>query len=258
MTRAQLKQNAKDAMRGKKPSVYLVVLAYSAIIWVLELLVQKVTYPWLSVSTLMSLIDDPESLYYYAGYMQPSFLGTIVAIALNIMVAMIGIGLTIYALRVSRRHAAGFGDLFDAFGMFFKFLWLTILMGIFVFLWSLLLWIPGIIAAYRYRMAYYIMIDNPEFSAMECIRRSKEMMRGHKGELFVLDLSFILWNILTIIPFVSLYVTPYIEVTNANFYNNLSGYVPADAGDVGGNGGQYAEYERPEGTWDNTREPWDK
>jgi uncharacterized membrane protein len=121
---------------------------------------------------------------------------------------------------------AGFGELFDGFGMFFKFLWLNILIGIFTFLWSLLFVIPGIVASYRYRMAIYIMIDNPEFSAMECIRRSKAMMAGRKWELFVLDLSFIGWGLLTAIPFVSLYVSPYIEITVANYYNALSGYIP--------------------------------
>lgn len=258
MTRAQLKQNAKDAMRGRKPSVYLVVLVYGVIVWILELLVQKISYPWMNAGTLMRLMEDPESAVYILQYMQPSVLGNIVTIALNIMVIMVGIGLSIFALRVSRRQAAGFGDLFDAFGSFFKFLWLAILMGIFVFLWSLLLVIPGIVAGYRYRMAYYILMDNPEFSAIECIRRSKEMMRGHKGELFVLDLSFILWDLLGAIPFVGLYVTPYIEVTNANYYNYLSGYTPAADYYDNGSGGQTAGYERPESTWDNTRDPWEK
>ena len=92
-----------------------------------------------------------------------------------------------------------------------------------VFLWSLLLVIPGIIAAYRYSMAVYIMLDDPSKSPMQCIRESKEMTRGYKGQLFVLDLSFIGWAILSIIPFVAIYTEPYIATTKANFYRALRG-----------------------------------
>lgn len=85
---------------------------------------------------------------------------------------------------------------------------MTILTGIFIFLWSLLLIIPGIIAAYRYRMALYLLLDNPNMSVYQCIRESKRMMVGHKAELFVLDLSFLGWYILSAVPFVSIWVTP--------------------------------------------------
>ena len=98
-----------------------------------------------------------------------------------------------------------------------------ILMGIFIFLWSLLLVIPGIIAAYRYSMAMYLFFDDPEKGALECIRESKAMTYGYKGKLFVLDLSFIGWLILSIIPLVSIYTTPYMSTTKANYYRALRG-----------------------------------
>ena len=72
-------------------------------------------------------------------------------------------------------------------------------------------------------MAVFIFCDDPEKGALECIRESKEMTRGYKGQLFVLDLSFILWHILCIIPFVSIYVEPYVTTTKANFYRALRG-----------------------------------
>ncbi len=90
-------------------------------------------------------------------------------------------------------------------------------------LWSLLFVIPGIIAAYRYSMALYVLIDNPELGALECLRRSKEMMRGNKFKLFVLELSFIGWILLATIPLVNIYVMPYMETTVCNFYNAVSG-----------------------------------
>lgn len=84
--------------------------------------------------------------------------------------------------------------LFSAFPSLGKALWLNILIGVFTFLWSLLFYIPGIIKALSYSMANYILADNPEMTAREALRESKIIMHGHKWELFVLNLSFILWN----------------------------------------------------------------
>lgn len=67
-------------------------------------------------------------------------------------------------------------------------------------------------------MALYIMLDNPQLSALDCIRASKQMMDGRKGELFVLDLSFLGWYLLALFPFVTIWVTPYTSITEVNFY----------------------------------------
>ena len=99
------------------------------------------------------------------------------------------------------------------------------LVGLFTALWSMLLVIPGIIMGLAYSQAMYIHIENPNLSAMECIRRSKEIMRGHKGELFVLHLSFIGWALLTPFTFglINIYLIPYTLATLANFYLALMG-----------------------------------
>lgn len=72
-------------------------------------------------------------------------------------------------------------------------------------------------------MAYYILVDNPELSALEAIRQSKEIMRGHKGRLFYLWLSFLGWFLLGLITMGIgfLYVAPYYEAAKANFYEDL-------------------------------------
>jgi len=98
---------------------------------------------------------------------------------------------------------------------------LELVMYIFIFLWSLLFIVPGIIAAYRYRQALYLLLDHPEMGVMDCIRESKRLMTGHKGELFVVDMSFLGWYILCAVPFVSVYVTPYVNVTYAGYYDAL-------------------------------------
>jgi uncharacterized membrane protein len=142
----------------------------------------------------------------------------LVTFAISIMNFMLGIGFMTYCFNVVKKTNPDFGNLFDGFAMFLKFIWLGILMFIFVFLWSLLLIIPGIVAAYRYRQAFYIMIDHPEMSALDCITASKKMMMGHKGELFVMDLSFLGWYLLCAVPFVGIWVYPYSGISFATYY----------------------------------------
>ena len=143
-------------------------------------------------------------------------------IALRIMSYMVSVGFVIFALHVSRDEKAEFGNLFDGFGLFFRVLWLGILEGLLIFLWSLLLVVPGIVAAYRYRQALYLLLDHPEKSAWQCLRESGALMSGHKWELFVLDLSFLGWAMLSaMFAPVSIWLDPYRAITNAGFYNRL-------------------------------------
>lgn len=95
------------------------------------------------------------------------------------------------------------------------------LKDLYIVLWSLLFVIPGIIKSYEYRMVPYILAENPGMSREDVFQISKEMMNGQKWNLFVLDLSFLGWNILSAFTFGLLgvfYVNPYIEATNAEVY----------------------------------------
>ncbi len=92
---------------------------------------------------------------------------------------------------------------------------------LFIFLWSLLLVIPGIIKSYEYRMIPYILCENPNIDRKRAFEISKQMMMGNKWNTFILDLSFIGWNILSAITFGVVgvfYVNPYIQATNAELY----------------------------------------
>ncbi len=99
------------------------------------------------------------------------------------------------------------------------------LINLFVMLWTLLFIIPGVIMAYAYSMSVYIANDNPELTSMEAIQKSKELMKGHKWDLFVLDLSFIGWILLACITFGAglILLKPYVETAHAEFYRNLIG-----------------------------------
>lgn len=101
---------------------------------------------------------------------------------------------------------------------------ITFFRDLYLFLWSLLLVVPGIIKSYEYRMIPYLLAEYPDMPQEEAFRKSKEMMYGNKWNAFVLDLSFIPWTILSTITcgIVGLfYVKPYMDATNAELYATL-------------------------------------
>lgn len=105
----------------------------------------------------------------------------------------------------------------------------TVLLGlltdVFVALWSLLFVIPGIVKAYAYSMSYYIKADHPEYDWRQCMDESQRLMKGHKGELFIQDLSFIGWSFIGALcaGVGFLWVNAYADATKAEFYQDLIG-----------------------------------
>lgn len=156
---------------------------------------------------------------------QSGLLLTIFPMIWSLVVSVYSAGYYYYALKLSRGENSGFSDLFSGFRLFGKVLWLTILIGVFVTLWTCLFIIPGFVAAYRYQMAYYALFDNPNLTAREALNVSKRITYGHKGELFVLDLSFFGWLLLSGLTFgiLTIWLTPYMQTTDAHAYNWLTG-----------------------------------
>ncbi len=98
-----------------------------------------------------------------------------------------------------------------------------LLVKVFLMLWTLLFIIPGIVKWYAYSMTVFIAEDEPQLSPMECIDKSMAMMKGHKWQLFLLDLSFIGWFILCMLTFGIgfLWLTPYQGMARVVFYEQL-------------------------------------
>ena len=217
MDRIQLKTDAKDAMRMANPHPVLVALIYTVIVAAVQMIIS--TFSGFS-SMITGFFGGDSAGIFVLGMLLPTLLTSIVA---SFVVAFLELGFVGYTLRVINRQPAGISDLFAYARQFLKAWGLSFMIGLFVGLWSLLFWIPGIIAAYRYSQAYYILAENPEKGIMDCIRESKAMMVGHKMDKFILDLSFIPWYLLTIVTcgIASIYVTPYTAVTDAAFYNTL-------------------------------------
>ena len=130
---------------------------------------------------------------------------------------------TLYLMRQYDHQSTTMEDIIPIFDRFLQGFLQAFFRGLFTILWSLLLIVPGVIASYSYRMTPYIMIDRPELTARQAIAASKEMMHGHKWELFCLDFSFIGWNILAALTLNlgHLVLNPYKNAARTAFYRNL-------------------------------------
>lgn len=188
MTRAEMKKLAKEQIRGNIGKLFVVMLIVGLLV---------------GVCSFIPLIG--------------SLAGTL------ILAPAFGISLCMIYLKLIKKEQISVGNAFDGFNLTGKAAWLNILVTFFTFLWSCLFIIPGIVKSYSYALAYYILADNPEMTASEALNKSKEMMNGHKMDLFVLHLSFIGWGLLVGITFglAGIYVIPYMNATVANFYNSL-------------------------------------
>ena len=125
---------------------------------------------------------------------------------------------------LNQTERPGVGTMLDPFrsGHYGNVVLTMFLRDLYVFLWSLLLVVPGIVKSYEYKMVPYILAENPGMDRKEAFLISKQMMEGQKWEAFVLDLSFIGWNILSVFTcgiLSVLYVEPYYQATIAEMYS---------------------------------------
>ena len=152
-----------------------------------------------------------------------SFIGGVAAL---IITGPLAFGVAFIFLNLVRKNDGQIDikDLFKGFtDDFGGNLLLGLLESLFIFLWSLLFVIPGIVKSYAYAMAFYIKNDHPEYDWKACLDESQKIMKGHKWSLFVLDLSFIGWYIVgsLCLGVGTLWVTPYHYTARANFYESI-------------------------------------
>lgn len=202
MNRVELKEKAKASLKGKYGDAILTIVLFILINF-------SVGFALGFVGGLLNISEN--------------ILNLLTSLVSIIMSGLFGFGMINYYLKLSRNEEVNYKELFSKFNLCLPYILISIITGIFTFLWSLLFIIPGIIASISYTLVYYIKLDNPEMGTMEVIRKSKEMMNGHKIDYVVLILSFIGWVILSIFTLGILYLwlTPYMGVTFANFYNSL-------------------------------------
>ena len=229
-----MKAEARDIMTRAVPKIFLIGIVYILFSTVLSNLSVRlagldIAYGYLNEHLLLG--ERPALRLLFPHF---SIIGAALLVVINFLMPILDVGFIGCCIKVSRaKKQISFGELFDGFNMFGKILLLSIIRGIFVTLWSLLLIIPGIVAQLRYSQAYYILLDDPKKGIMQCLRESKELMRGNKMDFFILGLSFLGWIILgglvavfmpIQIPVVAIWLTPYSGITNAIFYNYLIKY----------------------------------
>lgn len=184
MTRGMMKANAKEALRGN---------------WGIAILALLIGY----------VLEGAASCVFGVGHL--------------IIMGPIETGIALIFMKLSYRDNAEIGDLFAPFQNFVNTFFAGFLVAIFTFLWSLLFVIPGIVKSLAYSQTFFIMNEHPEYTGREAITASRQLMDGHKGELFVLNLSFIGWFLLSSLTFGLLlfYVLPYYQATMAEYYRYL-------------------------------------
>ena len=133
------------------------------------------------------------------------------------------VGVSGFFLGLARKQDAQLIQIFDGIKRFWACLGTYFLAIIFILLWSLLLIIPGIMAAYSYAMIYFILAENDSIGPLEAIAKSKEMMQGNRWKLFCLGLRFCGWGIVCILTLGIgfLWLLPYLHVAFARFYDDI-------------------------------------
>lgn len=225
MTRGEMKQRARYLLATTRPHPCLVTLALLAFGWIVNYLAQKIGgQPILVDLNAVEALDFRNMVR--IDLANTEFVPTAILIAFQLVIIILSFGYTGYLLRVVRGESSGVGNLLDGFGIAGRAIVLTIFIDVLVALASALLFVPGVILSYAYAMARRLQMDHPDWSPVRCMRESRYMMRGHKWDLFVLQLSFLGWLILATIPGVSVFVKPYVALTETVFYENLRAAAP--------------------------------
>lgn len=157
-----------------------------------------------------------------------SIAGTL-GLAQFILGGVVQLGYCSFLLKQHDGEKAEFQDLFSKFDHFGQGFAQAFLRGLYVFLWSLLLIIPGIVKSFSYAMTPFIMVENPDMSANEAITASRKLMDGRKTDLFWLGLTFIGWTLLSLLTLNlgSIALNPYMNAAYAAFYRSLVPRSPA-------------------------------
>lgn len=153
---------------------------------------------YLLLDLILTLVDSVANRGGAVSYDNP--LGIFVRILTLLLSVVLSIGFILYCAAVRRGQRSEYLTLFDGFSFVGKVIGLALLQTLFVFLWTCLFIIPGIIAAYRYQFAYFNLCENPELGCMDALELSKKQTMGYKAQLFTLDLSYLGWGLAASLP----------------------------------------------------------
>ena len=228
MTGSALKFNARKLMFENAPKLFFISLLYVVLVTLVAWLSMRLpgSIRAEDIISRLSSGEIPSLTIIYTGF-RP--IGVLLALILSLLQPVLETGFISYCMKINRKQDTEVKDIFNGFLFLAKIILILIITSVLIFLWSLLLIIPGIVAIYKYKLAYYILLDDPKKTALQCITESKQMMSGHKLDLFLIELSFLGWYVLDLaiilltplpfpVPIVSLWLSPYIGLTCVGFY----------------------------------------
>ena len=257
--RKELKSTAKDRIKAVRPRTWIVALIFLLVGAAMLFLDQRIitgNVDWKAMEAdmqeLSSQVETWEDLEAYYTELSGritetqsglSPMGKFLSMALEILLVIWTAGFPLYSLRIWRLEKPEPGTLFDVFGIFFKIYFLDFIKRLLLSVGYMLMIVPGVVLSYSFRQSRYLLFDHPEWPVGRCLLESARLMRGKKWKLFMLDLSFLGWGLLSFVPGVILYTMPLINISEAGFYAEL----------VRSPGGE-DEYKEPT---DGEKPPWE-
>jgi len=229
MDRAELKDKAKSLIKGKCWNIFLFIFLFffveAVIVGILNAIpVFKIDLPTHTETT----VNINGNVFVNSSSTGPVSVGILGSVASFLLSGAISFAISRGLLKfVDKKKVPSVKEeAKDALSSeyYARALWATIRVEVFTFLWSLLFVIPGIIKAISYSQTMFILAENDKITAAEAQKKSMEIMDGHKWEYFVLQLSFIGWDILTGLTFgiLGIYTLPYQLTANTLFYKKVS------------------------------------
>lgn len=226
--RVEIKTEAKDILRTARVNPLLLTLIVLAIAYILNMITNLLQTGSLFFAPqfLSAYVDaitsgDMDALMALAASMPARSLpATFFSILVSLFMTVLNGGYFIYCMGVRQGLEMPWSSLLDGLSVAGKLIWCSILMGVKIVLWTMLLWVPGFVAAYRYRFAIYNILTDSSLSASQAIRLSCQQTRGMKGDLFVLDLSFFGWKLLSLFTFglLDIWLTPYSTLCDLAYF----------------------------------------
>lgn len=211
MDRSTVKAQAKAVVLARRKPILITTALYLALTLLLSYLSMRLQLPPADKFSMLSesitnqmLQGDYESAYNLIASFQPSFLESLVSTLLSYLLAIVAFGYLLLLFRAVHGEEPSPGMLLDGFALWLKVLLVELISRLVVTLglWAFL--IPGILVFYSYRMAPYLLASHPDYGVVDCLRESRQRMRGHRIELFLLDLSFLGWLLLAFVPILGL------------------------------------------------------
>jgi len=191
--RRRTRDEAAALLRDAQVNPRALVALYLGLVAMLSLLYSVVSMLTES-SSAQTVLGSPAATFIY--------------ILISLMTLILQIGFYLYCMGIRRGERMEFLTLFDGFSFAGRLIALAVIQDLFIFLWSMLFVVPGVIAVYRYRFAYLDLCENPSLGPLEALNMSKRQTEGYKAQIFLLDLSFLGWMILGSLPSVLVYLAP--------------------------------------------------